>query len=43
MTKSKLKLAKYSKTMNCCRNTTESSAKTTNGSGLYLHKDNETK
>lgn len=43
MTKSKLKFTGDSKTMNSCRNTTESSVKATNGSGLYTHKDNETK
>jgi len=43
MIKSKLKLIKESKTMNSCRNTTESSVKATNSSGLYMHNDNGTK
>jgi len=43
MTKSKLKFTGDLKTMKSCRNTTDSIVKATNGSGLYLHKDNETK
>ncbi len=37
------KLAKNINTTESCWNTTESSVKATNGSGLYLHNGNETK
>lgn len=38
-----LELAKNIKTSRSCQNTTESSVKATDGSGLYSHHDNETK